>query len=54
MTKVNRTLRMEKELSKKLDSICIRHGDITWHVEKALTAYLTDDLIKRIRDKNDN
>ena len=42
MNKVSRTFRLPYELSKKLDSICIRSGDVTWHTEKALTAYLTD------------
>jgi len=40
MTKVLRTIRMESELSKKLDAICVRHGDVTYHIENALSAYL--------------
>lgn len=40
MTKVNRTIRMESELSKQLDAICVRHGDVTYHIERALSAYL--------------
>jgi hypothetical protein len=30
---------MDSELSKKLDAICVRHGDVTWHIEEALKAY---------------
>ena len=40
MIKVSRTIRMDQEISKKLDSICVRHGDVTWHVEQALDEYL--------------
>ena len=34
-----RTIRIDKEVSDKLDSICERHGDISWHIEKALNSY---------------
>ena len=40
MTKINRTFRLDKELSRALDKICVRHGDITWHLEGALRAYI--------------
>ena len=39
MTKINRTFRLDSELSEALDKICVRHGDKTYHVEKALRAY---------------
>ena len=39
MTKVNRTFRLDSDLSKALDKICVRHGDKTYHVENALRAY---------------
>ena len=42
MNKVSRTFRFPYELSKKLDSICVRSGDVTWHMEKALATYLDD------------
>ena len=34
-----RTIRIDKEVSNRLDSICVRHGDVSWHIEKALTNY---------------
>lgn len=37
--KIPRTFRIERELSEKLDKMCNRHGDLTWHVEQALTNY---------------
>jgi hypothetical protein len=40
MTKVNRTFRLDRELSKALDKICVRYGDKTYHVESALRAYI--------------
>ena len=39
MTKVSRTFRLDQDLSKKLDKICVRHGDVTWHLEQALNGY---------------
>ncbi len=39
MPKVNRTFRLDKDLSKALDKICVRYGDKTYHVENALKAY---------------
>ena len=54
MTKVNRTFRIDEDLSKKLNDITVPPYTYTWHLEKALTAYLNTDLIKRIRDQNDN
>lgn len=39
MSKTVRSIRMDSELSKTLDSICVRHGDMTYHVEQALAAY---------------
>lgn len=39
MGKVSRTFRIENDISRALTSICERHGDATWHVEKALSAY---------------
>jgi predicted transcriptional regulator len=38
--KVSRTIRLDKELSDKLDGVCTRHGDVTWHIENALKHYL--------------
>lgn len=48
MTKVNRTFRIDKDLSKALDKICVRHGDITWHIENSLRAYLPNKAGKSI------
>ena len=39
MPKVNRTFRLDSDLSKALDKICVRYGDKTYHVENALRAY---------------
>jgi predicted transcriptional regulator len=33
---------MDSEISKKLDAICVRHGDVTWHIENALTEYMAN------------
>ena len=38
--KVNRTIRMDFELSQRLGKVCVRHGDITWHIERAVSQYL--------------
>ncbi len=43
--KTPRTFRLETNLSKKLDQICERHGDVTWHLEQALKRY---DPIKKL------
>jgi len=40
MTKINRTFRLDKELSRALDKICVRHGDKTYHIERSLKEYL--------------
>jgi len=34
-----RTIRIDKEVSDNLDSICNRHGDVSWHIENALKGY---------------
>ena len=34
-----RTIRIDKDVSDNLDSICNRHGDVSWHIEQALTGY---------------
>jgi hypothetical protein len=34
-----RTIRIDRGVSEQLDSICTRHGDISWHIENALNAY---------------
>jgi len=34
-----RTIRIDKDVSDSLDSICIRHGDVSWHIERALRGY---------------
>ena len=34
-----RTIRIDKEVSDNLDSICNRHGDVSWHIEQALNGY---------------
>ena len=39
MTKINRTFRLDQELSRALDKICVRHGDKTYHLEQALSQY---------------
>ena len=38
--KVSMTFRIDKDISDNLDRICVRHGDATWHIEQALSAYL--------------
>ena len=40
MRKVNRTFRLDSDLSKALDKICVRYGDKTYHVENALRVYI--------------
>jgi len=42
MTKVSRTFRLDIELSKRLDRITTPPYTFTWHLEKALEAYLAD------------
>jgi len=42
MSKVRRTITMDEGISKKLDAICVRHGDVTWHIENALTEYIAN------------
>lgn len=42
MSKTTRTVRMDSDISKKLDAICVRHGDVTWHIENALTEYMAN------------
>ena len=39
MTKVNRTFRIDQELSKALDKLFTRHGDNTYHIECAMAQY---------------
>lgn len=39
MTKVSKTIRLPFDLNAQLDSICTRHGDVTWHIEQALLNY---------------
>ena len=39
--KITRSFRIEKLISETLDANCHRHGDITFHVENALTAYFS-------------
>jgi len=39
MAKATKTLRMDLDIFAALDSICERHGDVTWHIEKALRSY---------------
>ena len=34
-----RTIRICKDVSDRLDNICERHGDISYHIENALNAY---------------
>ena len=34
-----RTIRIDKAVSDSLDSICTRHGDVSWHIEQALNGY---------------
>lgn len=40
VTKINRTFRLDQELSRALDKICVRHGDKTYHIERSLKDYL--------------
>ena len=40
-----RTIRIDKEVSDKLDSICTRHGDISWHIEQALKHYMGESYV---------
>jgi predicted transcriptional regulator len=47
MSKVSRTIRLDRELSNSLDKVCVRHGDVTWHIEQALKDYL-DKLEKEM------
>lgn len=53
MPKKRRTIWMEGELSDGLDAICVRHGDITWHIENAVRQYL-DGLKKPAKKKEVN
>ena len=39
MTKVKRTFSIDANLSKALDKLYQRHGDNTYHLERALSAY---------------
>lgn len=48
MTKVSRTFRIDIELSKKLDKVTIPPYTYTWHIEKALEAYLATLKAKEI------
>ena len=50
--KVSRTIRLEKELSDKLDQACVRHGDVTWHIEKALKYYLGSHHVADYKEQN--
>ena len=40
MSKVSRTFRIDRELSRRLDKITIPPYTFTWHIEKALEDYL--------------
>lgn len=42
LTKVSRTfpVRLDFELNKAFNAICVRHGDVTYHIENALRAYI--------------
>lgn len=40
MTKINRTFRLDEDLSKKLNDITVPPYTYTWHLQKALEAYL--------------
>lgn len=37
--KVRKTVTMDKAVAELLDSNCIRHGDVTFHIENALRQY---------------
>ena len=41
MRKVRKTITMCKEVAAILDANCVRHGDVTWHVENALRQYFS-------------
>ena len=48
-----RTIRIDKEVSDNLDLICIRHGDVSWHIEQALGAYPPmKKLTKSVKSSN--
>lgn len=40
-TKVRMTITMEKQIAATLKANCLRHGDVTWHVENALREYFS-------------
>lgn len=40
--KVRKTITMDSVIAGVLDANCTRHGDVTWHVENALTAYFKE------------
>jgi len=54
--KINRSIRLDAKINKNLNKICVRHGDFTWHVERAISAYLKKMAVKRLRgeDKQDD
>lgn len=44
MGKITRTIRLDSEINSGLNKICVRHGDVTWHIEQALKAYLQPEV----------
>jgi predicted transcriptional regulator len=46
-----RTIRIDKGVSDKLDSICTRHGDISWHIEQALKHYMGKHYVAETKEK---
>ena len=53
--KTPRTFRIDSELSKKLDAVCVRYGDATWHIENALRHYLGAYKVETNKDdKNES
>ena len=47
-----RTIRIDKEVSDKLDEACLRHGDVSWHVEQALRFYLGSGHVAQYKEQN--
>ncbi len=51
MTKVRKTITMEKSIAEVLDANCVRHGDVTFHVENALRDYFKVKAKPKLKPK---
>jgi len=49
MNKVSRTFRIDEDLSKRLNAITVPPYTYTWHLERALEAYLAKLKDKGVR-----